>query len=159
MAENGANRYLHKALNEFDHHIQASGAHDSQATYRNPNLQNQILFMFKDRWASGPGQHTRNIYPFTKNAFKLASRLLTERFPLMWFSHLTFGGRRRGRSGTYIVPTPYSISPEAMTKVRQNIQHVGEVITFMFEPPGHRNGDGFGVTCRHKEHQQFYREI
>jgi hypothetical protein len=99
------------------------------------------------------------MYPFIKDAFKLASSLLTERFPLMWFSHLTFGERRRGRSGTHIVLTPYSINPEAMTKVRQNIQHVGEVITFMFEPPRQCDGNSFGVTCRHKEHQQFYREI
>lgn len=156
---NDVNRFLHGALDMYDRHIQASGAHNPRATYRNPNLANSILPFFENRWASGPGQQTREIYPFTKDAFKLASRLLTERFPLIWFSHLTFGERRRDRSGTHIVPTPYSVSSEAIAKVRQNILHVGEVTTFMFQPPGHRGGSNFGVTCRHKEQQQFYREI
>jgi len=153
---NDVNSFLHRALDKYGRHIQASGAHNPRATYRNPNLANSILPFFEKRWASGPGQHIRDIYPFTKDAFKLASRLLTERFPLMWFCHLTFGERRRDRSGTHIVPMPYSTSFEAITKVRQNILHVGEVTTFMFQPPGHRGGGHFGETCRYKKHQPFY---
>jgi hypothetical protein len=150
--------FLDGLLPHYDKHVRASGAYDKHAKYPLPSLANGILPMFLNQWATGPGQQTRKIYPWLKPAFKLASRLLSEDYPLMWFCHLTFGERRRGTSGIYIVPTAFSTSPEAIARVRKNIRNVGALTTFMFAP-GHRESGSWGCTTRFKNHQKFYGEF
>jgi hypothetical protein len=86
----------------------------------------------------GPKAKASTLWRFfhaMKPALKLASCLLTEKYPLLWFARLTFGERRRRPTGQiYLVPTPYSLSTNAVYRVRESIRNVGELVTFMFEP-------------------------
>lgn len=140
--------FIRGLMGQYSRHIQASGAFGPEARYLLPNLTNDVLPMFKYRWVEGRCQHTAEIYQNIKPALQLASRLLVEKYPLLWFSHLTFGERRRSRSGTYIVPTSYSTSADAISKVRQNILAIGEVVTLMFPQTDYTSdlGDCYGIT-------------
>jgi hypothetical protein len=153
-------RFFLQILREYDGHIRASGAYDQRARYPLPDLSNDIIPMFKDRWLTGPGQHTSEIIYAIKPALKLASRLLTEEFPLRWFAHLTFGERRRKPTGqVYIVPTPKSLSAEAIDEVKENIRNVGKLVTFMWDPHGRCCNDAHGLTLNAKEGLDSYREF
>jgi hypothetical protein len=146
----------------YSRHIQTSGAFNQEFRYPLPNLSNDILPMFKYRWVQGQGQHNADISQYIEPALRLASRFLTEKYPLLWFSHLTFGERRRSGSGTYIVPTSYSLSADAIDKVRQNILNVGEVITLMFLPAGYREkgmGGAYGITYKSKSDAAFHQDF
>jgi hypothetical protein len=157
--EQAIDQFFFQILRQYDSHVRAPNAYNRQAHYPVPNLMNNVMPIFTERWATGPGQHTREIYHFLEPALKLASRLLTEKFPLMWFSHLTFGERRHSRSGTHIVPTTYSTSADAIAKVKDNIRTVGELVTFMFQPPGHHEGGYYGITSHSKHEWPFSREF
>jgi hypothetical protein len=145
--------YIHELMGQYSDHIHASGAFNKEARFPLPNLSNDILPMFGDRWVEGRGQHTAEIYQYIEPALRLASRLLVEQYPLLWFSHLTFGERRRRRSGTYIVPTSYSVTADAVQKVRSTVLDVGKVVALMFSPADHRT-DGlegaYGITYKSK---------
>lgn len=149
MAE--IHKFLNNLLEQYWGYIYESGAFDPNARYPSPDLVNEILPMFRTRWASGPGQHTNEIYHLIGPALRLASRLLTEKYCLKWFAHLAFGEQRRDQAGVYIVPTAYSLGDEAIAKVRDIIHCVGEVVTLMFQPPsaGHEiRAHGFTVRSR-----------
>jgi hypothetical protein len=153
-----ADRFLHKLLSQYYKYIQLSGAYDKHATYPRPSLTNAVLPMFS-RWVTGPGQHTSQIYPRIKPALQLASRLLTEDFPLTWWTHLTYGERRADSAGTYIADNPYSRTPEAIAQVKRKILKAGKVITFMFEPEGYETDRAHGSTTAYKHHRDFFEEI
>jgi hypothetical protein len=153
-----ANNFFFEVLHQYKHHIRASGAYNQNASYPLPNLTNDILPRFTKRWVTGPGQHTPGLFHWLKPAFKLASCLLTENFPLLWFCHLTFGDRRLSRSGTYIVPNEYSTSADAIARVRDNIRIVGELFTFMFHPPGYPQEEAYGLTGPTKHSWPFSRD-
>jgi hypothetical protein len=157
LLQGPVNHFLDGLLTEYDKHVRTSGAYDKQAKYSLPSLTNGVLPMFLSQWATGPGQQTRGIYPWLVPAFKLASRLLSEDYPLMWFCHLTFGERRRGTTGMYILPTAFLTSPQAIVRVRDNIRNVGELTTLMFAPQHHRESGSWGFTTRSKHHQKFYK--
>jgi hypothetical protein len=160
MTHNGAiDQFLHGVMRQYGHHVGASGGYNQHASYPLPNLANNILPMFTDRWATGPGQYTPEMYSLLKPAFKLASRLLMEKYPLLWFCHLTFGERRSDRSGTYIVSTHYSTSADAIARVRHNICAVGEQVTFMFHPPGYPADATMGITGNSKHNWPFSKEF
>jgi hypothetical protein len=152
------NNFFFEVLHQYKHHIRASGAYNQNANYPLPNLANDILPMFTEWWVIGPGQHTPELFHWLKPAFKLASRLLTEKFPLLWFCHLTFGDRRPSRSGTYIVPNEYSTSADAIARVRDNIRVVGELVTLMFHPPGYPQEEAYGLTGPTKHGWPFSRD-
>jgi hypothetical protein len=152
------NNFFFEVLHQHKHHIRASGAYNQNASYPLPNLANDILPMFTERRVTGPGQHTSELFHWLRPAFKLASRLLTEEFPLSWFCHLTFGDRRPSRSGTYIVPNEYSTSADAIARVRDNIRVVGELVTFMFHPPGYPQEEVYGLTGPTKHGWPFSRD-
>ena len=149
--------FLFGMLHQYDKHIHLSGAYDKHARYSQPSLANSILPMFKNRWATGPGQHSE-IYQKVIPALQLASRLLTEDYPLTWFTQLTFGERRTDAAGTYIAPTGYSKTPEAIAQVKKNILQIGKVITFMFEPPGYEER-AYGSCTPTKSSRDFFHEF
>ena len=147
-------------LKEYEWHVYQQESHrPSSLPY--PSLTNDILPMFTHRWASGQDQHTREFFHKLEPALQLTSLLLTESYPLRWFSHLTFGERRPSPLGTYIVPTPYSISPEAISQVKANLRELGKVITFMFRPRGWYDSS-WGITYSDKSSEpqfhDFFRE-
>jgi hypothetical protein len=160
MTHNGTiDQFLYGVMRQYGHHVRASGGNNQHASYPLPDLANNILPMFTDRWATGPGQYTPGMYNMLEPAFQLASRLLTEKFPLLWFCHLTFGERRSDRSGTYILPTRYSTSADAIARVRDNIRTVGEQVTFMFHPPGYPTDSAMGITGSSKHDWPFSRDF
>ncbi|KAF1849791.1 uncharacterized protein K460DRAFT_271163 [Cucurbitaria berberidis CBS 394.84] len=114
--------------------------------------------MFIERWAIGRGQHTHEFFQDLKPALQLVSMLFTEQYPLLWFSHLTFGERRRSSSGVYIAPTPYSTSPEAVARVRSNLRELGKVITFMWSPPNW-NISAWGLTYSNRDDEPRFCEF
>jgi hypothetical protein len=68
-------------------------------------------------------------------ALQLAILWLIEDYPLLWFSYLTFGERRKNAAGqTYIVPTPFSSTPAALKIVKANLHEFAKIITFIFAP-------------------------
>jgi hypothetical protein len=73
--------FLLNLVNEFDWHLDKTGycGGNPQA----PSLENEILPMFTNRWATGPNQYTASYFGRMKPALKLASRFLTEDWPLM----------------------------------------------------------------------------
>ncbi|KAF2035639.1 hypothetical protein EK21DRAFT_54503, partial [Setomelanomma holmii] len=146
--------FVHSLSEEYTTHIRYSGAYDRNLP--DPDLTNEILPVFRDRWATGPGQHTAQIYNVIEHALRLASRLLSEDWPLRWFCHLTFGERRRGPNGVYIVPTAYSLSRDALVPVKAKIRAVGEVTTFMFAPPGYEERGCYGSTSSSPRDREFY---
>jgi hypothetical protein len=110
--------------------------------------------MFKlDRWATGRGQYTSEFYNRMLPALQLISLWLTEDYPLLWYSHLTFGERRTNFAGqTYVVPTPHSSTPAALDIVKANLIEFGKTITFMFTPTTCGDEAGcWGVTWPSKE--------
>lgn len=151
------NRYLADRLDEYDWHVYESGAYGGSTDWPNPSLANEILPMFREGWATGPGQHTREIFNRLDPAFRLASRLLNEDGPLQWFTQLTFGERRRHPTKpgeTYIVPTLYTKTPEALAKVKLNLKNLGRVITLMFVPRD-KVDDSYGETFAEAGHVPF----
>lgn len=84
--------------------------------------------------------------------------MLNEHYPLTWFSHLTFGRRVQGASGTYILPNPYSTSPEAIARVKLNLAELGKVITLMFSPRSW-NKDALGTTYSDRPDDSRFREF
>lgn len=83
--------FLFDLLKQYDTHIKLSGARNPKGRYPTPSLTNDVLPMIY-RWTKGPGQDFAQIYSRIEPALQLASRLLTEDYPLMWFCHLHFGG-------------------------------------------------------------------
>jgi hypothetical protein len=154
--------YLKRLLDEYEWHISQSGA-GRRPLQRPPDasLSNDMLPMLKDRWATGPYQHTPEITRALDQAFRLVSLFLTNDHCLLWFSHLTFGKRRGDRSAIerqYIVPTAYSTSPAAIAKVKENLHKLGRVITFMFHPPGSEDKN-WGVTYHSKTGLECYNQF
>jgi hypothetical protein len=101
----------------------------------------------------GPGQQTSEIYDRIRPALQLITLWLTEDYPLLWFSHLTFGERRRNPAGqTYIAPTPYSSTPAALEIVKGSLLEFAKTITFMFAPDDckERERSAWGVTWPYK---------
>jgi hypothetical protein len=150
--------FIYNMMDQYSDQIQASGVFNQEAQYPLPNLSNEILPMFTHRWVEGRGQHTTGIYQYIESALRLASRLLIERYPLLWFSHLTSGKRRHSRSGTYIVPISYSTTADAIQKARQNVLDVGEVVTLVFSQAGHCTNDlegAYGITNKSKSMTAF----
>jgi hypothetical protein len=130
-----ADGFLLSMRHEFDWYIeQLRGS----SNYPLPTLADRIHPMFTlDRWATGPGQHTSQIYARMRPALQLVSLWLTGDFPLLWFSYLTFGERRTNSAGqTYIVPSPYSFTLAALEIVKANLLEFAKTIAFMFAPKG-----------------------
>lgn len=150
--------FLYDLLHQYDEHVHLSGAYDKHARYSQPSLNNEILPMFTTRWATGPGRSFPEIFPKIKPALQLASRLLMEHYPLTWFSHLTFGERRAHRFGTFLAVNPYSLTADAVSKVRKNIGGVGKVVTFMFAPPGYESVE-WGSTTPFSSSREFFHEF
>lgn len=109
--------------------------------YWKPSLTNEILPLFKCRWASGPQPSFddpwhQDIMP----ALQIDSFLLTEDYPLLWFSRLTFA-ERRTKPGYppryYLKSSMYAESPETLQKIKANIVQLGPVITLVWVPRGY----------------------
>lgn len=87
-----------------------------------PSLTNEILPLFRTRWASGPQQCFND--PWHQNvvpALQLASLLFSESYPLFWFSRLTFAEHREKPGNpprNYVKPTAYAESIEALREVK-----------------------------------------
>jgi hypothetical protein len=116
--------------------------------------------MFKlGRWATGPGQHPAEMYECMSPALQLISLLLCEEGPLLWYSRLTFGERRLNSSGqVYLVPTPYCITPQAISVIKANLNEFAKVVTFMFAPPSWQNKN-WGTTYLRRESMSFFHEF
>jgi hypothetical protein len=139
--------FLQSLLRDYDPHVHAAGGYDGAASYLAPTLANSMLPMFSDRWASGPDQHTPEILPIMRPALLLASRLLKEYYPLLWFCRLTFGQRKQmaASSDTYLEATEYMNTPASVAAVENNIKELGEVVTLMFAPRSCKIG-AYGMT-------------
>jgi hypothetical protein len=152
---------LKTILTEFKAHVRLHCDYSLKVTKSipDPTLENEILPMLSERWASGPGQHLAEIHPRLKPALQLASLFLTQDYPLRWFSHLTFGDRRLNTQGQrYLVNTAYSLSPEALSTVKSNLQELGKVITLMFEPSGY-DLRAWGRTYFDRTSMKFFHEF
>ncbi|OAK95724.1 hypothetical protein IQ06DRAFT_360007 [Phaeosphaeriaceae sp. SRC1lsM3a] len=126
-------RFLANKLQQYEDYIGVESA--EPALYPHLGLTNDILPMFQKRWVTGPGQCTHKVHERLNGPFKLASRSLMEEYPLKWFTHLLFGDRVTSLSGTYIRGNSYSRSSAPISKVRDVINNVGKLVTFMFNPP------------------------
>ncbi|CAO2658614.1 Nn.00g063370.m01.CDS01 [Neocucurbitaria sp. VM-36] len=109
--------FLENLLREHAGHVYQRESDGGASASLPPSLTNEILPMFTDRWASGPDQYRREIFYKLRPALQLASLLFTENYPLAWFSHPTFGHRFRYSTGTYVMPSHYSSSPEALPRL------------------------------------------
>jgi hypothetical protein len=136
-------------VNEFDWHLNKTGCFGGSHPF--PCLENEILPMFTTRWASGPNQRTASYFSRIKPTLKLASRLLTEDWPLMWFYNLTFGTQRAHPllKDTKYLEHPTKYLPANMAVVKKNIRELGEVITFM-HAPSTSTKLSYGTTYRRK---------
>jgi len=148
---------LQAIRHEFDWHVRQ---HQGTEVYRAPSLTNPVLPMFAlDRWATGPGQDTSDIYTVMRPALQLASMWLTEDLPLLWFSHLTFGHRRRNAAGqVYLEMNPHYRTPAALHTVKDNLHEFGKTNFFAFAHPDCKEKFA-GVTYVKKESMSHYREF
>jgi hypothetical protein len=100
-----------------------------------PSLTNEILPLFRTRWASVPQQSFNNSWHQNLiPALQLASLLLSEDYPLVRFSRLTFAEHQEKPGNpprTYVKPTAYADSPEALRKVKAKIAKFAHSVTLM----------------------------
>ncbi|KAH6875176.1 hypothetical protein BKA58DRAFT_437167 [Alternaria rosae] len=152
-----ASGFLLAIRREFDWHVRQ---HRGTEVYRAPSLTNPVLPMFAlDRWATGPGQDTFDIYTIMRPALQLASMWLTEDLPLLWFSHLTFGHRRRNAAGqVYLERNPHYRTPAALKTVKENLHEFGKTNFFAFAPPKCKN-TSYATTYSKKESIPHFREF
>jgi hypothetical protein len=152
--------FLQSLLRDYDKHVYTAGNYGGTTSYPTPSLANTMLPMFSDRWASGPGQHTLEIFDAMRPALLLASRLLMEYYPLLWFCRLTFGRRQKmpASSDTYLYPTEQMNTLASSEAVRNNLRELGEVITFMFAPRSYKSR-AYGITYHAPEATAFYGEF
>ncbi|KAL6703001.1 hypothetical protein ACN47E_010277 [Coniothyrium glycines] len=135
---------LERLLKKYESHMIYHESVQSESF----SLTNEILPMFQDRWVHCRDHDIRQFYHRVKPALQLASRLLTEDYCLQWFSQLTFGERRRKSyysDDTYIVPTAYASSAQAVQQVRTNLDALYSTITLMISPRGTEE-QAWGVT-------------
>ncbi|KAF1940954.1 hypothetical protein EJ02DRAFT_493582, partial [Clathrospora elynae] len=57
-----AETFLYIPLQEYRWHVEQHGGFGGRTTYPLPSLTNLMLPTFTDRWATGPGQHTRKVF-------------------------------------------------------------------------------------------------
>jgi hypothetical protein len=152
-----ASKFLQLIQHEFDWHVRQ---HKGAEAYRAPSLTNSILPMFAlDRWATGPGQDTRQLYPIMRPALQLASLWLTEDMPLLWFGHLTFGQRRRNAAGqVYLERNPHYSTPAALATVRTNLHEFGKTNFFSFAHPDCKD-QAYGTTYPYREMLPYFRKF
>ncbi|KAF2833653.1 hypothetical protein CC86DRAFT_279633, partial [Ophiobolus disseminans] len=145
--DNDLDSFLTRFLRDFDPHLHQFDSY-GRSGYPPSSLQNGVLPMFTDRWAvSGPNQHSQSIFPTIWPALQLASRLLMEDYPLLWFSRLTFGRRCRRSSppATYLTTTEHIVTPAAIAAVKANLAELGDVITLMHAHRSNR-ATAYGIT-------------
>jgi hypothetical protein len=150
---------LTNILTEFEPHVYEHCSYERKPDIPVPTLGNEILPMLSDCWVPGPGQHLGEMYPRLKPALQLASLFLTMDYPLYWFSHLTFGERRLNAHGqVFVVHKPYSLSSDALSKVKANLQELGKVITLLFQPSSYED-KAWGRTYHDKNSIKFLHEF
>jgi hypothetical protein len=156
--------FLQDLLHEYKWHIMQAKCFDQTPTdYADSTLTNVILPMFENRWATGPNQHkhTEEIWLRLRPSLLLASRILTEPWPLLWFSQLTFGESHSNPSKpntTYLTDTSYQRTAVALNKVAENLAELGEVVTIMFAPRSCKE-TAWGITYHHKSHMRFHADF
>lgn len=155
-----ADEFLARVFAQHRPHVKAQDYDIGSNDWPAPSLTNEILPLFQCRWASGPQPSFddpwhQDIIP----ALQIASPLLTEDYPLLWFSRLTFA-ERRTKPGYppryYLKSSMYAESSETLQKIKANIVQLGRVITLMWVPRGYdpMNKMSYGaptrtsVTCR-----------
>jgi hypothetical protein len=163
-AHSNIDHFLQDLLSENRWHILQAKCFDHTPTiYADPTLSNDILPMFKNRWATGPNQHlhTKEIWLRVRPSLLLASRMLTEPWLLLWFSQLTFGESHSSPSKPttpYLTEPPYQRKGVALDTVVGNLAELGEVITIMFAPRSWKES-AWGMTYNHKYYTPFRAEF
>jgi hypothetical protein len=151
--------FLLSVLREFEWNIRESGRWDSVNVQ--PTLTNAVLPMFRSRWATGPNQYTRDVYSGLYPGLVLASRLLSEDWPLLWFAKLTFGRRCPSTTKpglTYLAATSSQTPAVEIAKVKANLAELGEVVTLAFAPRSCKE-KAWGVTYNTKKAMRFHTEF
>jgi hypothetical protein len=151
--------FLFCLLEDFRWHVREY--HGDQPTQRLPSLTNPVHPILKlERWVTYPGQHFVEIYQRILPALQLASLFLCEDGPLLWYSRLTFSERRLNAVGkAYLVPTPYSTTPQALALVKTNLKNLSKVITFMFAPQDFHKKSNWGTAYHRREKMPFFQEL
>ena len=139
---------LSELISQFHDRLALYGCTTRVGPFIGELLENDIMPIFNiERWAAGPNQLDKHSYHRLRKALQLATLFLTEDSTLGWFTHYTFGHRRKNASGhSYIIPTIYENTKEAREEVKTNICELGKVITFMLRPASHEHDDSYGVT-------------
>ncbi|KAH6414172.1 hypothetical protein HBI08_126620 [Parastagonospora nodorum] len=151
--------FLLSVLGEFEWHIREAGCWDSVNVQ--PTLTNAALPMFRNRWATGPNQYTSDVYSGLHPGLVLASRFLSEDWPLLWFTKLTFGRRCPSTTkpgSTYLAATSSQTLAAEIAKVKANLAELGEVVTLMFAPRS-CNEKAWVVTYNTKRAMRFHAEF
>jgi hypothetical protein len=79
--------------------------------------------------------------------------------PLLWFSHLTFGERRRNAAGqVYLERNPYYSTPAALETVKAKLREFGRTSFFLFAHPDYKE-NSHGTTYTRKESLPYFREF
>lgn len=152
---------MSELISRFHERLDLYGCLSSNGPFAEQLLENDIIPMFGiDRWATGPNQLTTRSYRRTWLALRLATLFLTEDCTLGWFTHYTFGVRKRDASGhTYIAATRYASTKEARKRVKYYLGELGKVVTLMLRPTSAENDRNYGVTYHSKRHLPFFRRF
>jgi len=151
--------FLLSVLKEFEWYIREAGCWDSVTVQ--PTLTNPVLPMFQNRWATGPNQHTRAVYSGLYPGLVLASRLLSEDWPLLWFTKLTFSSRVASTTNPgqiHLAATSNSTPAAQIAQVKSNLAELGQVITFLFAPRSCTDR-AWGTTYNTKHAMRFHAEF
>ncbi|KAH3969933.1 hypothetical protein HBI81_127090 [Parastagonospora nodorum] len=151
--------FLLSVLGEFEWHIREAGCWDSVNVQ--PTLTNAVLPMFQHRWATGPNQYTSDVCSGLYPGLVLALRFLSEDWPLLWFTKLTFARRCPSTTkpgSTYLAATSSQTPAAEIAKVKANLAELGEVVTLMFAPRS-CNEKAWGVTYNTKRAMRFHTEV
>lgn len=148
---------LSELISRFHERLALYGCTTRVGPFIGQLVENDVMPMLViDRWATGPDQLDGQSYRRLRKALQLATLLLTEDSTLGWFCHYTFGHRKKASGRTYISPTNYSTSQEAIQKVKRNMRELGKVIVFMFTPASDIYDAGYGATYGNKRNLPFF---